>query len=194
MVAKKSVTKALWLVLPGLFIAALNGCSTNHPGAPHAAMNIRRDKGRCPGRPLAVPGTDMTIGANWGRMPPMTEAIHRPWPAMKSDYFSGVVKHNPIYLRDLDAKSHYRDCNPTFCQEAIGLANIPWFYTNLAITPVLMCLNPPWTQVCSVPRHISPIYQGYLPLHGAVAPVPMTGRIDWPYPVVHISGVALPKQ
>ena len=194
MVAKKSVTKALWLALPGLFMAMLNGCSANHPAAPQAAMNIRRDKGNCPGRALSVPGTDMTIGANWGRMTPMTEAIHRPWPAMKSDYFSGVAKHNPIYLRDLDAKSHFRDRNPTFCQEAIGLGNIPWFYANLAITPVLMCLNPPWTQVCSVPGHISPIYQGYLPLHGAVAPVPKPGRIDWPYPVVHIFGVAMPKQ
>ena len=88
----------------------------------------------------------------------------------------------------------FRNHPPSFGQEAIGFGNIPWFYANLAITPVLTCLNPPWAQVCSVPRCISPIYQGYLPLHGVVAPAPESGRINWPYPVVHISGESAPKQ
>ena len=192
--AERKLKKGLWLAFPALFLAVLNGCSANHPTTLHATMNVQHNRGYCTRRPLAVPGTGMVIGANWGRMTPMAEATHRTWPAMKSDYFTGVVKHNPIYLRDLDADSHFRNGNPTFDQETIGLCNIPWFYANLAITPILMCVKPPLAQVDSVPRHISPIYQGYLPLHGAVAPMPMPGRIDWPYPVVHIFGVSLPKQ
>ncbi len=94
----------------------------------------------------------------------------------------------------LDARHYFHGKKPVLGQVAIGLANIPWFYANLAITPVLMCIHPPLAQVSSVPRGISPIYQGYLPLHGAVAPVPAPGQIDWPYPVVHISGESMPTQ
>ena len=195
MMTKNIRKPALRLVLPGLLVVLTGGCSTNQSTVPHAAMAAGVCRGTRTGQPLAaIPSTELTIGANWGRMQPMAAAQHRPWPRMNAYYFSGVVKHNPVYLRDLDAQSHLRDQNPTLGQEAIGLGNIPWFYANLAITPVLLCLNPPWAQVCSVPRCISPIYQGYLPLHGAVAPAPESGRIDWRYPVVHISGQSAPKK
>ncbi len=194
------LTKIRWkpgmlLAIPGLLSGLISGCSSNQPAEPRAAMAGGRACGTRVGQSrLAVPCTDAIIGANWGRMKPMAQAQHRPWAMMTVHYFSGVVKHNPVYLWDLDACGHFRNHPPSFRQEAIGLGNIPWFYANLAITPVLMCFNPPWAQVCSVPRCISPIYEGHLPLQGVVAPVPESGRIDWPYPVVHISGESAPQK
>ncbi len=195
MLTKISRKTAMRLAVPGLLFGVLGGCSANQTPEPRTAMANGRDCGTRAGHaPITVPDTELAIGANWGRMRPLTAAQHRPWPRMNVYYFSGVVKHNPVYLRDLDSHSHFRNHPPSFRQEAVGLGNIPWFYANLAITPVLMCLNPPWAQVYSVPRCITPIYEGYLPPQGVVAPVPESGRIDWPYPVVHISGESAPKQ
>ena len=195
MVAENVLNKSLLMGLAALCVGLIGGCSATHPAADtQAALCTHRQAESCSRRPLTVPGTDMTIGANWGRMTAMAKSTRRSWPAMEVMYYSGAVKHNPIYMRDLDSHSHFHHGNVTATREAVGLANIPWFYANLIMTPVLMCVNPPWVQVVSVPRHISPIYQGYLPLHGALAPMPVPGLIDWPYPVVHISGESSPTQ
>jgi hypothetical protein len=197
MVAGDLGRKAMIVALSALAMiasAGLGGCSTDKPPAAAAALNMHAHGGHCEVKAIMVPGTGMAIGANWGRMEPLLATAHRPWPAMQALYDAGVIKHNPVYLRDLDARQDFRGKNPSFGQEARGLSNIPWFYANLAITPVLMCIHPPLAEVCSVPGAVSPIYQGYLPLHGAVASVPAPGRIDWPYPVVHISGGSAPSQ
>ena len=52
-------------------------------------------------RPLAVPGTGMTIESGWGALEPMPNYPHRAWADQKVTYESGDTKHNPLYFTDL---------------------------------------------------------------------------------------------
>ncbi len=188
------IKPAQWMMALGVGMAmVLGGCSAALGPNPISAM--RSSKGVRPGghTAIAVPETGMVIGASWGRMEPLREATHRSWNKMRVTYVNDAVKHNPVYMRDLDAGSHFAEGRAAVKQDVVSPVEIPWFYLNLTVTPVLMCIQPPLATVCTVPRGISPIYKGYLPPHGAIAPAATSGPFHWPYPVVHVSGAAMPQ-
>jgi len=133
-------------------------------------------------QPIAVPDTGMVIEPDWGRPEGLNTTAERQWPEMDVTYVNGTVAHNPIYMHDLDEPLEYRDRPPTLTEQMVGLADIPWFYVNLGITPVLMCIQLPLMQVYSTGAAPESIYSGYLPANGYPAPAPQPGQLSQPQP------------
>ncbi len=174
--------------------AALNtvlvGCSlANHPtgrsvDATKVVKTSRPAEARgCPGL-LVVPGTGMGIGAHWGTLSLPACAGRRPWPVMHAVYLTAPVRHNPVYMHDLDSNSTLYAQPASWRAVTLSLLDIPWFYMNLAITPALMVVHPPLQVRISSRRVRQQVYNGKLPCGGPVVPKMVLGRIYWRYPRV----------
>jgi hypothetical protein len=142
---------------------------------------------QCAAKPMSVPGTSMVLEPDWGVPTQQYTAAVRPLPVMNVTYVNGTVAHNPIYMHDLDEPLEYRDRPPTFGEEMVGLANIPWFYVNLGITPVLMCFELPLKQVYSSGVAPEGVYNGNLPATEYPAVAPEKGQLSWPQPKTNLS-------
>ncbi len=170
--------------------AVLGGCSlVDHPAgksvaAAKVATTSKHGQARRSTGLVVVPGTGMGIGATWGTLPVPACATHRPWPIMHAVYCAAPVRHNPVYMHDLDANSKFDDRPASWNAITINVLNIPWFYVNLAITPGLMVVHPP-LQVCKSPLRVpQKAYNGMLPCGGHVMPKMVMGRTYWRYPRV----------
>ncbi len=142
-------------------MAAIAGCQCQNSSPPAA---------------MVVPGTSYTVSRNWGTLPPVTVHNARNWPMMQASYLSGNVRHNPVYLKDIDHNAEYSGSALTPCsvaeRELTGIADIPWFYINLAISPIMMLQRPPLSSEVSSSSNIPPIYNGRLSPVAADAVVP----------------------
>jgi len=156
-------------------------------GALLAAAGCSQTPDQSAEKPIPVPDTGMVIEPDWGQPEGLNTTAARPWPAMNVTYVNGTVTHNPTYMHDLDEPLEYRDRPPTFTEEMIGFANVPWFYVNLGITPILMCFQPPLMQVYSTGVAPESIYSGYLPAPGYSAPVPEKGQVSQPQSSINAS-------
>ncbi|NNM87101.1 MAG: hypothetical protein HKL95_01120 [Phycisphaerae bacterium] len=175
-------------------IAALNtvlvGCSlANHPTgrsveATKVAKTSRPAQARGGTGLLVVPGTNMGIGAHWGTLSVPAVAGRRPWPVMRAIYLTAPVRHNPVYMHDLDLGSKLYEQPASWHAVMASVLNIPWFYMNLAITPALMVVHPPLQVRKSPIRVREQVYNGKLPCGGPVVPKMVLGRIYWRYPRV----------
>ncbi len=119
-----------------------------------------------PAAELTVPGTDMVVGRHWGTLPPVTVRNARSWQPMQAVFLQGEVRHNPVYMKDLDHDARFSGNASGFCansrRELIGVADIPWFYVNLAVCPIMMLARPPFMMETSAPSDYRPIYYGQL--------------------------------
>ena len=169
---------------------ALAGCSqANHPtgrsvGAAKAAKASHLAQARRHTGLLVVPGTGMGIGADWGTLSVPAGSAHRPWPVMHAVYLTAPLRHNPVYMHDLDSSSQLYAQPASWRAVTMSLLNIPWFYVNLAITPALMVVHPPLQVRKSSLQVPQQVYKGMLPSGGPVVPKMVLGRIYWRYPRV----------
>ena len=145
--AVRAVCRLMVLAAAGMGCA---GCHCNTPDRSAAA--------------LTAPGTGMVVGRQWGTLPPVTVRNARPWQPMDAVFLGGAVRHNPVYMKDLDHDARFSGNAVAFCvtsrQELIGLADIPWFYINLAICPIMMLERPPLMMETSAAADSRPIYNG----------------------------------
>ncbi|HVX86832.1 MAG TPA: hypothetical protein VH253_18765 [Phycisphaerae bacterium] len=132
---------------------------------------------------IPVAGTGWRVQFWWGENLPMANYPHRDWPVSTTTYQAAQVKHNPTYYW------YFQDFVPganrnvgTFAGDYYSdLYEVPWFYVNTAILPVLMVIQEPFTQVTTERLGADPIYFGYLP-PGPIVPSPPPGEIKWEYP------------
>ncbi len=142
--------------------AVVMGCASCHCGEPdHSAAE------------LTVPGTGMVVGRDWGTLPPVTVHNAHQWQPIHAVFLDTAVRHNPVYMKDLDHNAKFSGNASTFCvtsrQELIGLADIPWFYINLAVCPIMMLERPPFVMETSAAADYRPIYNGQI-----------SAKTDWP--------------
>ena len=146
-------------------------------------------------QPLAVPGTGMTIGTDWGTLPAMASYPHRAWPDQHVNYQSSDTKHNPLYFTDLtnrmagDPYGNYERGKAPACP-VVQAVDIPWFYGNLVAWPFLLAIDCPFAQRTTSVHWQQPAFTGHLPQGGEIAPTPVPGTIHWEYapPKVYQSG------
>lgn len=147
--AVRPIRSLILLAVAGIACA---GCHCSAPQRPAAA--------------LRVPGTGMVVGRNWGTLPPVRVRNARSWQPMQAVFLSGRVRHNPVYMKDLDHNARFSGNACGFWassqRELVGVADIPWFYVNLAVCPIMMLERPPFTMETSAAANYRPIYHGQL--------------------------------
>ena len=129
-----------------------------------------------------VPGTGWAIDDSWGQVLPLENYAHRAWPDEQTTYKAAVVKHKPVYYFDIENEIPIKTKGDWVGNGAGAAIEIPWFYANTALLPVLMVLEPPLLQRTTERLGKDPIYHGYLPEGGDIIPSPTPGEIKWDYP------------
>ncbi len=113
---------------------------------------------------------------------PLENYPHRAWPDEQTTYKAAVVKHKPVYFFDIENEIPIKTKGDSVGNWAGAAIEIPWFYANAALLPVLMVLEPPLVQRTTERLGQDPIYFGYLPEGGDIIPSPTPGVIKWDYP------------
>ena len=86
-----------------------------------------------------APGGDWDVDYSTGQALVLLNAPHRPWPEVSAMSQSGDTKHNPLYYFNIQEHLNVPQPTGTNCSDWISeLYEIPWFYLNTIIVPVLM--------------------------------------------------------
>lgn len=135
-----------------------------------------------------MPGGDFAVGHDWGQGLTLTEALHRDWPTTTAHYEVVHAIYNPLYYTDLQKQLPVGQNNGSYCSDVTtGLIDIPWFYAQTMILPILMVFEPPFTQLQAGVPTPDPNYNGYLP-GGPTVPPPVTSTLKWDYPFLNPDG------
>ncbi len=129
-----------------------------------------------------VPGTGWSIDHSWGQVMPLNNYPHRAWPETKGTYENGDVKNNPVYYYTIqDHLNVPQNDGSVKADWTSEVYEVPWWYVNTAILPVLMVLEPPLAQRSTRLPSADPNYNGHL-ADGPIVPTPAPGELKWEYP------------
>jgi len=136
-----------------------------------------------------MPGGDWSVDFSWGQGVVLQDYPHRPWAEVTATYEEGTVRHNPVYYYNIQEHLPVPQNTGTTKGDIISSAyEIPWFYLNTAVLPVLMVLEPPLAQRTTAHPSGDPNFRGHLPETGTVVPVPAPGSLHWEYPFLNADG------
>lgn len=137
-----------------------------------------------------APDGDWAIDHSWGQGLTLDNVPHRAWPESTAYYKDALVKHNPVYYFNLQEHEKYAPQNRgTLKGGWISNAfEVPWFFVNTAMLPVLMALEPPLAQRASIQSSNDPNFLAHLPTAGDTVPAPYAGTLKWDYPFLNPDG------
>ena len=138
-----------------------------------------------PAHDLTVPDTGWVLESFVGEPAAMSSYPHRTWPRMAADYYSGAVRHNPVYMAPAVFQPSVVDRSPqasNWVRLGRDLEDIPYCGGQLVLLPVMMVIQPPLAQQTTTLAAVPSLYYGHTPAHGVAAPTAVPGRITWTYP------------
>jgi hypothetical protein len=135
---------------------------------------------------IMAPDGDWPVDFSWGQGLVLENAPHRAWPETTAYYKDAIIYHNPVYYFNLQEHMDVAQDPGTCKGDWISTAyEVPWFYFNTAILPILMALEPPLAQRMTVRTSQDPNFLAHLPKEGPVVPAPYAGQLKWTYPFLN---------
>lgn len=135
-----------------------------------------------------MPGGDFLVDHAWGQGLTLPEYPHRDWPATTALYETPHATHNPLFFTNVQEQLPVPQNDGTYrANVKSAFIEIPWFYVNSAVLPLLMVLECPMAKRHTDVITPDPIYNGYLPA-GPIVPAPTTGALRWEYPFLNSDG------